>query len=851
MTTIRPLAAALLATGAFLTTTPVRAQGADPAAARAALAECRAAAEGRQEAQAKAAADRAEPLYRAWMAAAPRQVEPRVGLAQVKSRCRLPFADLMGQGALIGQANALLDEALSVDSTHWEARFTLAMHHFHTPEFLGRTPDAVRELETLLRQQGGRAEPHFAETYVYLGDLYRRTGREAEARALWERGARLFPGDARFGERLGTTNGGAAAAAPSAIPNARPPGRVAAASDSTRSLSLAPMTADGGSRLDDPRGAVSLRRVDVLTTPGGAADVLQAFQTMPGTTRAGEGSDLYVRGGDPAEAPVFVDGARLFHPGRYEGLNGSVFGILDANVIRSAYFASGGFSARYGDALSGVLDLETRGRPDARTARLSANTVQVGLGADLPLGPDAGAWATLRASDSRLLLALHGRGGEFARAPGAIEGMIGAVWQPRAGTEVRLTALADGDHSARSVDAYGWSGPFHTRGMNRLAALSARAVSADGARSVRASLSASLRETALAFGVLDRERRDRGVTGRVEGDLALGAGRVRWGAEAAWLDARQEGTVPTTDRLAPGAPSEGVDADPASTSHVGGYVEAEREIGSGIAVVAGLRADRLPGEDAWTADPRLALAVRAGGGWTLRLAGGVFHQGRWRTRYRLPDEGSPSGTPTEARHLVAGAERGGEPSLKVEAFVKAYGDYVASGEGPRITGGRAAGLDAVVRWDEQTRVNGWITYSYLDGRVELEDGSTAPSAVDVRHALTAVSRITVAPRWEVGLTGRWATGKPFTAIGGASADGRPVYGAPHGARMPPYTRLDGRITRYLPGRAGVGVVYLEMLNLLDRVNVQAYTYEAGYARRRALESFFSHRTLVLGMGLSL
>ena len=68
--------------------------------------------------------------------------------------------------------------------------------------------------------------------------------------------------------------------------------------------------------------------------------------------------------------------------------------------------------------------------------------------------------------------------------------------------------------------------------------------------------------------------------------------------------------------------------------------------------------------------------------------------------------------------------------------------------------------------------------------------------------------------------------------------------------MPFYTRLDGRVTRYLPMNGSVGVLYLEMLNLLDRDNVQAYTYGPGYTERRAVPAFFAHRTIILGMGLT-
>ncbi|HEU4558421.1 MAG TPA: hypothetical protein VFS20_11250, partial [Longimicrobium sp.] len=612
----------------------------------------------------------------------------------------------------------------------------------------------------------------------------------------------------------------------------------------------APLVADGGNRLDDTRSQTALRRMDVLTTPGASADVMQSFQTMPGATRAGDGSDLYVRGGDPSESPVFIDGSRLVYPGRYENLNGAVFGILDSQVIKNAYFASGGFSARYGDALSGVLDIETTGRPAAGRLNLMANTVQLGVNGAAPLGRRAGAWASIRATDASLLLAMHGRRGEFSSAPTSREGVAGAVWEPRAGTQFKVVAMADGDESAKEVDYYGWTGPFQTRGMNRLAALSGRTVSLDGSRGMRGSLSFTRRTTGYTYGVLDRDRTDRAVRGRLEGDLAWGGtGRLRAGVEGAWMDAREEGSVPTTQELAPGSPSESAERL-MDASHVGAYVEAERQLGSGVAVIGGVRADRLPGEDAWTADPRLAIAFRAPGGWTLRAGGGVFHQGRWRTKYQLPDAGSPSGIPTVARHAVIGAERGGEPSIKVEGFVKDYDDYAQSGDGPRIVAGRAMGMDAIVRWQRQKVLNGWITYSYLDGSLELEDGREVSSAVDVTHTLTGVARLTLRKGYEVGSTLRLGTGRPFTPVTGADAEGRAVYGTPNGERMPAYARLDGRVMRYIPMNGSVGVLYLEMLNLLDRNNVQAYTYGPGYTERREVPAFFSNRTLILGMGLT-
>lgn len=795
-----------------------------------ALEVCSAAAERMDEGGARVAREQAVTLLREWLQAEPRAVEPRVRLAAAWMRCEIPLVGMMAAGTLIGRANALLEEALEIEPTHWEARFALAMSHLRTPEFLGRTPEAIRHFEILLRAQGEESQPHHALTYLYLGDLYRRVGRVAEAEALWRRGADLFPGNRRFVERI--------AGAPT----------VGAGEGARALLHLPEIVVDGGNRMD-AGSAAALRRVDVLTTPGGTADVMHAFQTTPGATRAAEGSDLYVRGGDPAEAPVFVDGARLLHPGRYESLHGGIFGVLDSQVLETAYFATGGFSARYGNALSGVLDVTTVGRPPARAVRLNANTVQLGTTVDLPLGPDAGAWMSLRGTDGRLMLAMHGREREFEKAPTSLEGMAGFVWSPRAGSEVKAIVMADEDAVGRVVEAFGWEGPFQSRGSNRLAALTGRTLLAGDRAAVRGSVSTSERTSRFEFGVLDRERRDRGASVRGDADIGLsGGGRISVGGELGWMEGVQSGTVPTTDRLEPGSPMTLLEGARENATHLGAYVETERALSSSVALIAGARADRLPGENAWSADPRLALAYRSGE-WTLRFGGGVFHQGRWRRRYQVPDAGSPSGTPTRADHLVIGGERVGEPSLKVETYGKWYGGYADHGAGPGIVAGRATGMDAIVRWTGQRRLNGWITYSLLDGKVELEDGTTAPSAVDVTHSLTGVARLTLQPGWELGSTLRLASGRPFTLVTGADSEGSAVYGPPHGERLPAYSRLDVRLTRYLPMR-GVGVVYLETLNLLDRANVAGYTYSSGYTEHRPVLSYFSGRTLVLGLGVN-
>ena len=144
----------------------------------------RAAGEERKD-TAQAMGRRAEREFAELHRAAPADPEILVGQARAISQCLLPFAGGLRAGALYGKSSDLLLRALALDSAHWVARYTLAVNHYRAPSFLGSTDDAIREFETLLRQQRDAAVfPEQAMPYAYLGDLYVRVGRPEDARAL-------------------------------------------------------------------------------------------------------------------------------------------------------------------------------------------------------------------------------------------------------------------------------------------------------------------------------------------------------------------------------------------------------------------------------------------------------------------------------------------------------------------------------------------------------------------------------------------------------------------------------------------------------------------------------------------
>jgi hypothetical protein len=647
------------------------------------------------------------------------------------------------------------------------------------------------------------------------------------------------------------TLGGMSSGAAAPVPDHPAQSAEAAATAVAQPETLAAVQVVASSR--SPRRLPSVSQVtrsQVLLTPGGAADVLQAVQLQPGATRVGEGGDVYTRGGDPAETSLILNGGRIVSLSRFEGLSGSMFGAIEPFVVKSVRYSSGGFSARHGNALSGVVEIETDGRPRERQTRAGVSLVQASGTFRAPIGKGIGGWVSARATNTALLLRTHGRTEEFRGSPSSQEMIASVIATPTALTEVRATALIERDGSQRNMTAGGFRGPFDSRGDTRALLLSSRWISSGLPLVVRGTFSGSSRSSAWGFGVLSRDRDESSSATRIDAEWEPASGlMVRVGAEHGVLARLERGTVPTTASVLPGAPFRELDDGRARADRIGAYSEAE-VTARGLSLVMGLRVDRLPGESDASFDPRVAVSLRRGI-WTTRLSGGTFHQGRWRAEGAIPDAGTPSGLPGAAHHAVLGVERESPTTLlRTEAFVKRYTDYAPYGAGPAIAGTTARGLDVVAQ-RVSGRITGWIGYSFLDAQSRLATSEQVPSAFDITHTATGSITASLGADWSVGTTARYGSGAARTGVVGGrqTSDGTtvPVYGATMGERLPAYARLDARVMRYVRLPGYMLSTFLEVLNVTDRRNVSTYTYDPTYTSREAVHTFFSSRTIIAGV----
>ncbi len=108
-----------------------------------------------------------------------------------------------------------------------------------------------------------------------------------------------------------------------------------------------------------PPASTDVSRSDLETLPGLFQDAMRAVRFLPGTATSAISARPHVRGGREDEVATFFDGVPLFEPYHYKDVQ-ALLGTLDPETVSTMDFFGGVFPARYGNRLSGVLDLQPR-----------------------------------------------------------------------------------------------------------------------------------------------------------------------------------------------------------------------------------------------------------------------------------------------------------------------------------------------------------------------------------------------------------------------------------------------------------------------------------------------------------
>jgi len=101
------------------------------------------------------------------------------------------------------QADQSFNTALGLDPANWEAQFFKAAALSRWPPEMNKGPEVIQQLSNLIDQQEAMPpQPQFAQTYVLLGDQYKKTSQLDYAVQTWRLGLAKFPADSTLQARI-------------------------------------------------------------------------------------------------------------------------------------------------------------------------------------------------------------------------------------------------------------------------------------------------------------------------------------------------------------------------------------------------------------------------------------------------------------------------------------------------------------------------------------------------------------------------------------------------------------------------------------------------------------------------
>lgn len=606
--------------------------------------------------------------------------------------------------------------------------------------------------------------------------------------------------------------------------------------------------ADQEGRIADlTAGMQTIRPQDIERVPGPdiTGDLGLFLTTLPGVVIVGDqGGQFYVRGGEPTQNLVLLDGILVYQP--FHIL--SYYSAFPSDVLSSVDLYAGGFGARFGGRISSVIDAWSRNGNNQRIAG-SASVSPFVAGALIEGPIDRGGRYSYLASFRQSVLEQVASRVIDQPLPLAFNDLFVKLHgKVHRNSRVSFTGLRTVDRG--NVGQTSGAAPRdEVRWRND--AIGARYLFLPGSLPILAEFMFSYSAHTNERGPRDAPLRT-STTARINLEANITHytpfADLKWGLFARTLSLSSElGGLYQELRL-----------DKEYVTEAGLYVAPDFRLNARSVFTPSLRVHNFPSKRRVYLEPRVR-GVWATGPHQVSAAVGLFHQEivgisdrRDAATTFTAWSAAPMGDVPRALHAIAGYQRTFEGGLEMAVegyYKKLYNLYIAEWTPlPRLTNrlqqanGRVFGLDLRV---EVRRP--WI-YGYINyGLSSVRYTATQPSLAlwfgsdtyrfrpghDRRHqinmmATTQISGIQLTARWQFG------SGLPFNRALGFDGfllmDGkadiyedpgsrRVIYERPFNGILPTYHRLDLSAERTFEFPGGDVTVQASVLNAYDRANI--------------------------------
>lgn len=600
-------------------------------------------------------------------------------------------------------------------------------------------------------------------------------------------------------------------------------------------------------------GLQTVRPADISLVPAPdiSADLVNYLTALPGVVSQGDrGGQLFIRGGEPTQNLVLLDGMQIFQPFHVVGF----FSAFPSDIINTADVYAGGYGGKFGGRLSSVIDITARTGNKRRA--VGAATIAPFVSSVRLEGPIVPGKVSFLGSYRRSVIE-QGAAKlideplpfQFDDAFAKIHANLGSSAQLSV-SGIRTTDSGrlginplNEDADGITQDEVNWENmAFGTRFLFLPATLP-----------VFAEIVSSYSSLSNEFGPPgDPERSTEASIFLFQANVThyVGPNNFNWGIflSSSQLDANLGGLF------------QNVQLKKEFITEVGAYFEPEFKPTEGLNIQPGVRLQSFPSKGESFIEPRLRIVWNAGIH-RLSAAGGIYHQEITGLNDRR-DAGdiftawtaSPFGTIPEARHLIAGYRI--EPArwvrLSAEGFYKGLTNlnvpewtaFPRFTTNVQIADGTAQGFDLRMEVGSSDKFQATVSW----GRSEVEYETTARAL----QLLTGDDAVAYAPPHDrkdqfnvmingtvkgFNLSARWqfGSGLPFNeslgfdrfvmldslvAVTEVPGEERVLYGRPYTGRLPTYHRLDLSMDReFRVGPTTFLTVQTGLLNAYDRRNL--------------------------------
>jgi hypothetical protein len=110
---------------------------------------------------------------------------------------------------------------------------------------------------------------------------------------------------------------------------------------------------------------IKMSTFDIVTNPASMADLLANMRVLPGVQTNDNDGRLIIQGGNPNESQVYINDLIVMNPYGLSAKNSAVRSRFSSpDLFAGVVLQSGGYNAEFGEALSGIVNLNTKERTE-------------------------------------------------------------------------------------------------------------------------------------------------------------------------------------------------------------------------------------------------------------------------------------------------------------------------------------------------------------------------------------------------------------------------------------------------------------------------------------------------------